>query len=173
MSILSDFQKIDTFIFDIDGVLTDGSVLVLENGEMARRMNIKDGYALQLAIKKGYRIFIVSGSSPSAVEMRLRYLGITEIFFNVKNKETFIKDLAVQHGFDLQKALFMGDDMPDLPVFNIVYLSCCPADAISEIQNAATFIATKKGGEGCVREVIEKVLKIKGDWSVNLSIAST
>ncbi|MCH5597159.1 KdsC family phosphatase [Niabella ginsengisoli] len=172
MNVLSSFKQVDTFVFDVDGVLTDGSVLVLENGEMARRMNIKDGYALQLAIKKGYRIFIVSGSSPSAVEQRLNYLGISEIYFRIKDKKEFVQNLAEQHAFDMSRVLFMGDDMPDLPVFDIVGLSCCPADAVSDLKSAAKYISIKNGGEGCVRDVIEKVLKVKGDWKDTASVAS-
>lgn len=173
MNILSNFQRVNTFIFDVDGVLTDSNILVLESGEMARRMNVKDGYALQLAVKKGYRIFIVSGSSPSAVEVRLKNLGITHIFFRVQDKRAFVQELAAKHGFNLEETLFMGDDMPDLPVFDVVHLSCCPADAVSEIKNAATFVSAKKGGEGCVREVIEKVLKINNHWAADPSVVST
>lgn len=173
MNVLSEFKKINTFIFDVDGVLTDGRVLVLETGEMARTMNVKDGYALQLAIKKGYKIFIVSGSSRSAVEKRMNYLGIADVFFGVKDKRTFVTGLAVQHGLDLGCCLFMGDDMPDLPVFQVVGLGCCPSDAVNDIKAVAQYISSKKGGDGCVREVIEKVLKINGHWEAVSSVAST
>ena len=173
MNVLNSFKEVTTFIFDVDGVLTDGRVLVLESGEMARTMNVKDGYALQLAIKKGYKIFIVSGSSRSAVEKRMNYLGIQHIFFSVKDKGTFVKELAVEHGFDLNRCLFMGDDMPDLPVFDKVGLGCCPADAVTDIKAVARYISLKKGGDGCVRDVIEKVLKINGHWDTVPSVAST
>lgn len=172
MNILSSFREIDTFIFDVDGVLTDGGLLVLEGGEMARRMNVKDGYALQLAIKKEYRIFIVSGSSPSAVDTRLRNLGITEIHFRVKDKQAFVKELATKHQFNLKRTLFMGDDIPDLPVMEVVALSCCPADAVSEVRAAAKYISEKKGGEGCVRDVIEKVLKLNDHWTADSTVVS-
>ena len=173
MNVLSRFKQIDTFIFDVDGVLTDGTVLVLETGEMARRMNIKDGYALQLAIKKGYRIFIVSGSSPSAVQQRLAYLGISEIYFNVKDKKNFVLELIKKHVLNTESILFMGDDMPDLPVFDVVGLSCCPKDAVTDLTNVAQYVSHKNGGEGCVREVIEKVMKLNDDWEVSSAIAST
>lgn len=173
MNVLSSFKKVTTFIFDVDGVLTDGRVLVLESGEMARTMNVKDGYALQLAIKKGYKIFIVSGSSRSAVEKRMNYLGIQDIFFGIKDKGAFVADLADQHGFDLAGCLFMGDDMPDLPVFGKVGLGCCPADAVNDIKAVAQYISSKNGGDGCVRDVIEKVLKINGHWDTVSSVAST
>ena len=173
MNILTSMSRINTFILDVDGVLTNGNILVLESGEMARQMNVKDGYALQLAIKKGYRIFIVSGSSPSAVERRLNNLGIQDIFFKVQDKRKFIEKLIQQYQLNEAEILFMGDDMPDLPVFKTVGLCCCPADAIPEIRDAADYISPQKGGEGCVREVIEKVMKINGDWGVSTAVAST
>jgi len=173
MNVLSSYQTIDTFIFDIDGVLTDGNFLVLESGEMARSMNVKDGYAMQLAIKKGYKIFIVSGSAKSAVDQRLRNLGITEIFFKIKDKKAFVEELQRNHGFSFASTLFMGDDMPDLPVYELVHLSCCPADAADELRQMAKYISLKKGGEGCVRDVIEKVLKLNGHWDGAREVAST
>ena len=172
MNVLSSFKQVTTFIFDVDGVLTDGTVLVLESGEMARSMNIKDGYALQLAIKKGYRIFIVSGSARSAVEKRMNYLGINDVYFGVKDKAAFIAGLAARHGFNLADCLFMGDDIPDLPVLGSVGLGCYPADAVNDIKAAAQYISSKGGGEGCVRDVIEKVLKINGHWETIPTIAS-
>lgn len=173
MTILADFKQINTFIFDVDGVLTDGNILVLENGEMARRMNVKDGFALQLAAKLGYKIFIVSGSSPSAVKQRLSNLGITEVYFKVKDKKKFILDLSTQYNFTLSKTLFMGDDMPDVPVLDIIGLSSCPCDAVPEIKSRANYISSKKGGEGCVRDVIEKVLKLNDHWNNDIQITST
>lgn len=173
MTILDSFKQIDTFIFDIDGVLTNGNILVLEGGEMARSMNVKDGYALQLAVKNRYKIFIISGSSPSAVEKRLHNLGITEVYFKVYDKKAFVDNLKEQHDFDFQKTLYMGDDMPDLPVFDLVLISSCPADAVNEIKSASKYISHIKGGEGCVRDVIEKVLKLNDHWQPAVNIAST
>lgn len=172
MNILNNFKQINTFIFDVDGVLTDGRMLVLESGEMVRSMNVKDGYALQLAVKKGYNIFIVSGSAASGVAQRLKNLGIAEIYFKVSDKKKLVEDLQIQHGFDLNKTAFMGDDIPDLPVFDLVHISCCPADAVDEIRNAAKYISAKKGGEGCVRDLIEKVLKLNDHWN-DATVAST
>lgn len=172
MNVLSSFKQIDTFIFDIDGVLTNGSVLVLESGEMARLMNVKDGYAIALAIKKGYKIFITSGSSPNPARIRLNNLGVKDVFFRVADKGVFVRNLIEERGLNPENILYMGDDMPDLPVFDIVKLSCCPADAVTELRNAAKYVSTKKGGEGCVRDVIEKVLKMRGDWDGSPFIAS-
>lgn len=172
MNLLEDFKKVDTFIFDVDGVMTDGGILVLENGDMARKMNTKDGYSLYLAVKKGYRFFIVSGSSKSAVENRFHHLGIHHVFFNVMDKRPFVEKLMKEHHILAEQVLFMGDDMPDLPVFEVVGVSSCPADAVVDIRKDAAYISPYKGGEGCVRDVIEKVLKLRGDWNYDNSVAS-
>ncbi|SDD68616.1 KdsC family phosphatase [Niabella drilacis] len=173
MNLLQRFQKIRTFIFDVDGVLTNGDLLVLESGEMARVMNVKDGYALQLALKLDYEIIVVSGSAPSAVQQRLNRLGIREVYFAVKDKKAFIGQLMEQKQLRAEAVLFMGDDLPDLPVFDIVGLSACPADAVGEVQQRVRFISGSGGGRGCVREVIEKVLRSNGHWGTDSRIAST
>ncbi|MBO9620102.1 MAG: HAD hydrolase family protein [Niabella sp.] len=173
MDLLQRFQKVRVFMFDIDGVLTNGDILVLESGEMARTMNTKDGYALQLAVKHGYKIIIVSGSAPSAVQLRLNRLGIEEVHFQVRDKKSFVKDLMATRGINADEALFMGDDMPDLPVFDLVSLSCCPQDAVGDVQRGAKFISGFPGGRGCVREVIEKVLRANDQWGTEPLIAST
>lgn len=145
MDLLQRFQKVRVFMFDVDGVLTNGDLLVLESGEMARTMNTRDGYALQLAVKHGYRIIIVSGSAPSAVQLRLNRLGIDEVHFQVKDKKAFIENLMKDRGIPADEVLFMGDDMPDLPVFDSISLSCCPLDAAIDVQRAAKFISGLPG----------------------------
>ncbi|MEI9944849.1 MAG: HAD hydrolase-like protein [Chitinophagaceae bacterium] len=166
------FRKITTFIFDIDGVLTDGTVLVLENGLQARRMNIKDGYALQLAVKTGYKIYVVSGSTASPVVERLNKLGITEVHFSVLDKKKFVETLLANNNLEPSKVLYMGDDIPDLPAMKAVGLPVCPADAVTEIRNISSYISTFSGGFGCVRDVIEKVLKANDQWYSDSSIPS-
>lgn len=166
------FKHITTFIFDVDGVLTDGTVLVLENGLQARRMNIKDGYALQLAIKKHYRILIISGAAASPVVDRLNKLGITEVHMGVTDKKSFVKNFIVNHNLNIEQVLFMGDDMPDLAAMSMVGLPACPSDAVNEVREAAKYISPFGGGNGCVRDVIEKVLKLKGHWEHTEDIAS-
>lgn len=172
MRIIDRFKQIDTFMFDVDGVMTDGGVLVLSDGDMARIMNTKDGYALSLAIKRGYKIFIISGSAESGVRRRMNNLGVKEVYFRVHDKKSFIEKLIDDHQLDRQNILFMGDDMPDLPVFDVVGLGCCPADAISELKSAADYISPKTGGSGCVRDVIEKVLKSKDHWGHDGNVVS-
>jgi 3-deoxy-D-manno-octulosonate 8-phosphate phosphatase (KDO 8-P phosphatase) len=166
------FQQITHFIFDIDGVLTDGTVLVLENGVQARLMNVKDGYALQLAVKKGYVVMIVSGAAASPAIERLNKLGITNVNVAVTDKGQFVSEFIESNGITKENILFMGDDMPDLPVMSLVGIPSCPADAIEELKEAAAYVAVASGGKGCVREVIEKVLKARGDWDVVPGVAS-
>jgi 3-deoxy-D-manno-octulosonate 8-phosphate phosphatase (KDO 8-P phosphatase) len=172
MNIHERFKKITTFIFDVDGVLTDGTILLLENGLQARRMNIKDGYALQLAIKKGYRIAVVSGADASTVTERLNKLGITEVHMQVTDKKSFIQKYTATHKLKMEEILFMGDDMPDLPAMAVVGLPVCPADAVTEIRQAVRYVSAYNGGAGCVRDVIEVVLKINEQWEYQPGIAS-
>lgn len=166
------FKKITTFIFDIDGVLTDGSVLVLENGIQARRMSIRDGFALQLAVKSGYRVMVVSGSSPSPVIDRLNKLGISEVNMSVLNKKSFVDKYMQNHSLKKEEVLYMGDDMPDLPVMQAVGLSACPADAATEILQTAKYVSPINGGYGCARDVIEKVLRANDHWHYREDVAS-
>ena len=166
------FSPITTFIFDVDGVLTDGTLLVLENGLQARRMNIKDGFALQLAVKLGYKVVIVSGSKPSPIVDRLERLGITEIHMSMLNKRAFIATYIETNKLRPEEVLYMGDDLPDLSVMPVVGLPTCPADAAEEIKAAVKYISQYEGGKGCVRDVIERVLKLKGQWGPDPEVAS-
>ena len=166
------FSPITTFIFDVDGVLTDGTLLVLENGLQARRMNIKDGFALQLAVKLGYKVVSVSGSRPSPVVDRLERLGITEIHMSTLNKRAFIATYIETNKLRPEEVLYMGDDLPDLSVMPVVGLPTCPADAAEEIKAAVKYISQYEGGKGCVRDVIERVLKLKGQWGPDPEVAS-
>ena len=166
------FKNITTFIFDIDGVLTDGAVLVLENGLQARRMSIKDGFALQLAVKSGYRVMAVSGSSPSPVIDRLNKLGIVEVHMSVLDKKSFVTAYIDKNKLRPAEVLYMGDDLPDLPVMRIVGLPTCPADAVPEIVGIAQYVSPVDGGCGCVRDVIEKVLRLNNHWHYHEEVAS-
>ncbi len=165
MNLLESFKSITTLVFDLDGVLTDGTLLVLPDGVMARRMNIKDGYALQLAVKKGYNVVVISGGNSVEVHDRLLALGVDAVFMRVKDKVATLKEYILAHNISMQEVLFMGDDIPDLEVMQLVGLACCPSDAVAEIKEVCKYISPIKGGFGCGREVIEKVLKSRGDWS--------
>lgn len=166
------FKKITCFVFDIDGVLTDGMVLVLENGLQARSMNVKDGYALQLAIKMGYRILVISGAQVSPVIDRLNKLGVMDVHVGVTDKEALLLEYMAANGLKTEELLCMGDDIPDLPLLRMAGIAACPADAVGEIKKLATYISKLNGGRGCVREVIEEVLKLRGHWSEDSHISS-
>lgn len=169
---LKGFKQITCFAFDVDGVLTDGMVLLLDDGQQARRMSIRDGYALQLAIKKGYKVLVISGAYSEAVQIRLNKLGIQDVFMKVENKELLLSEYVKSNGLKKQQVLFMGDDIPDYAVMKSVGLACCPADAAPEIKHISQYISASKGGKGCVRDVIEKVLKLNEHWDLDSSVAS-
>lgn len=157
-------NQITTFIFDVDGVLTDGSVTLMPNGEQVRKMNIKDGYALQLAIKKGYRVIIISGGKSEAVRLRLQGLGINEVYLGAHNKLEILEERLLDKEFSLEQILYMGDDIPDYEVMSKVAVAACPADAAPEIKALSTYISQRNGGEGAVRDVIEQTLRLHGKW---------
>jgi 3-deoxy-D-manno-octulosonate 8-phosphate phosphatase (KDO 8-P phosphatase) len=169
---LKNFKNIKTFVFDIDGVLTDGKLLITQEGVMLREMNVRDGYTLQLAIKKGYEIIVISGSFSAEVQIRLERLGITKIFMRIENKLQTLKDLIATFHLNKEEILYMGDDIPDYEVMQYCGLAACPADAVPEIKSISKYISPLKGGQGCVRDVIEKVLKLQNHWSVDTSIPS-
>jgi len=161
---LKNLHNITTFIFDVDGVLTDGTVIASESGDLLRTFNIKDGYALQLALKKGYRICIISGSGGAATEKRFQNLGLPDVFLRVGDKVPVYEAYLKTNNIAPDQVLYMGDDMPDYYVMQLVGIATCPLDAIDEIKQISHYISPKKGGETAVRDVIEKVLKVQGNW---------
>jgi 3-deoxy-D-manno-octulosonate 8-phosphate phosphatase (KDO 8-P phosphatase) len=172
MNVLSLFKNITTFVFDVDGVLTNGLLLVLNDGQMARQMNIKDGYALQLAVKQGYRVLVISGGTSEPVKERLTKLGVAEVHMQVSNKKELLQQYVIQHSLQWDEILFMGDDIPDFQPMQLVGLACCPADAVMEIKQVSKYVSPANGGAGCVRDVIEKVLKLNGHWDLETGIAA-
>jgi 3-deoxy-D-manno-octulosonate 8-phosphate phosphatase (KDO 8-P phosphatase) len=172
MNVLAEFKKIRVFVFDIDGVLTDSTVLVLENGLQARRMNIKDGLALQMALKNGYRVIVISGSYSEPVKERLRKLGVEEVHMGITDKMIFIEQFVGESAMQWEEILFMGDDLPDIELIRVSGLGCCPADAVPEVLEISKYISPVKGGEGCARDVIEKVLKVQDKWIYRHDIIS-
>jgi 3-deoxy-D-manno-octulosonate 8-phosphate phosphatase (KDO 8-P phosphatase) len=173
MNVLEKFSAINTLIFDMDGVLTDGSLLVYSGDEWIRKMNVKDGYALQLAVKLGYNVIVVTGSSSLPVAERLQKLGIKQIFQKVFDKKQFILELLEKRGISSTQVMYMGDDQPDLPLLSWVGLSCGPADACRDVLETVDLITAAKGGEGCVREIIEKILRFHQKWHAHIDVAST
>jgi 3-deoxy-D-manno-octulosonate 8-phosphate phosphatase (KDO 8-P phosphatase) len=166
MNILKNFKGISTFVFDMDGVLTDGTLLILKGTEWLRKMHIKDGYALQLAAKQNYRVVILSKSNSEPVKERLNILGVTDVFMKIPDKREKLTEYIKANGLKEQEVLFMGDDVPDYTCMQIAGLPCCPADAVGDIKKISKYISPFKGGEGCVRDVIEKVLKLHGKWEL-------
>ena len=156
--------RVKAFIFDVDGVLTDGSVTLMPDGEHIRVMNIKDGYALQLAVKKGYKIAIISGGKSEMVRKRLLGLGITDIYLGVHTKIDVYKELIEIYNISPEEILYMGDDLPDFEVMQRIGVPTCPNDSAVEIKDISIYISDKKGGEGAVRDVIEQVLRVQGQW---------
>ncbi len=158
------FKPIRTFVFDVDGVLTDGTLMLTEDGHMLRSMNIKDGYAMQLAVKKGYKVWIITGARSEGVRSRLLKLGAHEVRIGIESKKEVLNEIVAANQADLSTVLYMGDDIPDYAVMKMCGLPCCPDDAVTEIKSVAKYISPYSGGKGCVRDVIEKVLKLNGDW---------
>tara|TARA_B110000238_G_C16137525_1_gene444467 strand:+ start:1252 stop:1776 length:525 start_codon:yes stop_codon:yes gene_type:complete len=159
--------KITTFIFDVDGVLTNGMLTIMPSGELVRHMNVKDGYAMKTALNNGYRVCIISGGTNEGVRNRLNTLGIEDIYLGAHNKIEQYQELVKKYNLHPENVLYMGDDVPDYPVMKIVGLPTCPNDAVPEIKKVAKYISNKKGGEGCVRDVIEQVMRVQEKWNNN------
>ncbi len=159
-----ELQKVKAFAFDVDGVLSSSSLFLHPSGTMMRSMNIKDGYALQYAIKKGYMIAIITGGNTRGVKMRFRRLGIRDIYMKANNKPMIFKRFLEKTGLDASEVLYMGDDLPDFEVMKMVGFPTCPSDAVEEIKSLCAYISDKRGGDGCVRDVIEQVTRVQGRW---------
>ncbi len=164
MNELERFKSIKTFILDVDGVLTNSELIILENGHLLRKMNVKDGYAIKRALKMGYRVCVITGGNSSGVVQRLKGLGVEDIYSNIHDKLDKYEDYIHAYELDPGKILYMGDDLPDYDTMRKVGLPCCPKDAAREIISISQYVSPIAGGKGCVRDVIEKVLKLNGHW---------
>lgn len=156
--------KVNTFIFDYDGVISDGSVILTSDGDALRTANVKDGYAMQLAIKKNYRIAIISGGYSESMKRRFDSLKIEDVFLGVDKKIDVFNQYLLTHNLEPENVLFMGDDIPDYEIMLKAGVPTCPSDAVEEIKRVATYISHQSGGHGCVRDIIEQVLKVQGKW---------
>ena len=156
--------EIRAFVFDFDGVMTDGSVWMYADKEAVRAGNIKDGYAIQYAVKMGYVVTVISGATSQSIDNRMASLGVKEIYTGAASKKEVYKEFLAKHGLEEREVLVMGDDIPDYPLMGHCGVATCPADAAEEIKEAADYISLYKGGEGCVRDVIEQVLRLQGKW---------
>jgi 3-deoxy-D-manno-octulosonate 8-phosphate phosphatase (KDO 8-P phosphatase) len=157
-------KHITTFIFDYDGVLTNGNVILTNDGEALRTSNVRDGYAMQYAIKKGYKIAVISGGRSDAIAKRFKTLDVHDVFMSVCDKIEVYDDYLKKNKLKKDEILFMGDDIPDYPLMKRAGVATCPANAAEEIKSVAAYISNINGGDGCVRDVIEQVLKVHCKW---------
>src|SRR5262245_21594248 len=165
-------HDVTCFVFDVDGVLTDGSVTVLP-GELVRTMNIRDGYALHEAVKNGYPVFVISGGKSESVRTRLQHLGIQEIHLGVSDKTVRLDALVRQYNLDPANILYMGDDLPDYQALLRCGVPTCPRDAAPEIREICLYISSFEGGRGCVRDVIEQTLRLQNKWHIGADTSSS
>lgn len=159
-------NKVNTLIFDVDGVITDGKVFVMESGEVVRNMNSKDGYSIHLAVQKKYNIVIISGGNNKAIKTMLEKAGVQNIFINQHDKLQCYKDFIHSNNITDEEVMYMGDDLPDYEVMSRVGVACCPNDSAPEIKELCCYISPKNGGEGCVRDIIEQVMRVQGTWEI-------
>ena len=160
-------KHITTFIFDYDGVLTNGTVILQNDGDALRTANVKDGYAVQLAVKKGYQIAVITGGKSEAVKARFNGLGVLDVYLNSSDKMKVFKEFCAAKKVDPDKVLYMGDDIPDIPVMVNVGLACCPQDASEGVKAISHYISPISGGQGCVREILEQLLRLNGHWQAD------
>ncbi len=156
--------KVNTFIFDFDGVMTDGTVILQHDDHPLRTANVKDGYVLQLAVRLGYNVSVISGGISRSMDNRFEALNIKDAYTGVRNKLERYRQYLKEKNILPEQVVYMGDDIPDIPVMKEVGVPVCPADAAEEVKQVAVYISDKKGGEGCVRDIIEQVLKVQGKW---------
>ena len=157
-------NEVKAFVFDVDGVLSSDTIPLHPTDGPMRTVNIKDGYALQLAVKKGYPIGIITGGDTESVQRRFQRLGIKDVYMKAPDKLPKLEDFMRIHNLSPENVLYMGDDIPDYRAMKIVGIPVCPIDAAPEIKEISIYISQKKGGEGCARDVLEQVLKVQGNW---------
>lgn len=160
-----DIARTEAFVFDVDGVMTDGGIVPTVDGDFIRRYNAKDGYALAYALRMGYRVCVISGGRGRTLENRLKMLGIKEYHLDCMDKITTLRDYFRREGIDAANVIYMGDDIPDLECMREVGIPVCPADAAAEVVEAARYVSEFRGGHGAVRDIVEQVLRARGDWA--------
>jgi 3-deoxy-D-manno-octulosonate 8-phosphate phosphatase (KDO 8-P phosphatase) len=159
-----DLINIKAFVFDLDGVLSLQTITLNSFGVPNRTVNLRDGYALQLAVKKGYKVAVITGSNCKEYSKRLKLLGISDIYLNSRTKIENFNLFLKKYNLNNSEVLYMGDDIPDLEVMKLAGVPVCPADADSEVKQISLYISDKKGGEGCVRDIIEQVMRLHDKW---------
>ena len=164
MDIYALANNIKAFAFDVDGVMTSGALLLTDEGKYLRTFHIRDGYAIRKAIDEGFKIVVISGGIAEGVEKRLKHLGIKDVYMNTNEKEPTLLQWMVDHGITNNQLAYMGDDILDISGMNHASIKACPADAVFEVKSIANFFSLKNGGDGCVRDLIELVLKVQSKW---------
>lgn len=167
-----DYTNITTLIFDVDGVLSDGTVIAYADGEQPRSFYVKDGYAVEKAVQNGFNVAIISGGFQEGVQKRLSFLGVKNIFLGVKDKIAVFEKYLADNNIKSSQVLYMGDDLPDYDVMKLVGIATCPADATQDIIDISHFISSKEGGKGAVREVIELVMRSQNKWVISKNLAN-
>lgn len=170
--IYTKLKKVKCAILDVDGVLTNGNILVTEEGNQLRTFNVKDGYAIQYAIKQGLDVFVITGAKSQGVKVRFEGLGVKETFLGISDKWTLLQELLIKYNYTLEEVLFIGDDMPDFICMQKVGVAIAPADAVEDIKSISNYVSKFKGGEGVVREILEKTLRLQGKWHNNVLTTS-
>jgi 3-deoxy-D-manno-octulosonate 8-phosphate phosphatase (KDO 8-P phosphatase) len=175
MNYKTELHKIKAFIFDVDGVFTDGGMLCLTDGDLLRKHNAKDGYAVRSAVEAGYIVGIISGGRSESITHRMIQLGIKkeDIYIGKHHKITCLEEIQNRYKLTQEQIVYMGDDIPDIGPMRVVGVPCCPSDAAQEVKEISIYISEKKGGEGCVRDIIEQVMKVQGKWYLNPDIVSS
>lgn len=168
----SKLEQIKAFAFDVDGVFTNGMVMVSENGDLLRSYNAKDGYAVRAALDHGYHLAIITGGSSTTILKRFHPLGVKDIYLKSIVKMPDFDDFCTKYGLKHHEVLFMGDDIPDIEIMKVCGIACCPADAVAEVKAAANYISPHTGGDACVRDVIMQVMKVQGVWGKHAGIVS-
>ncbi len=156
--------RVEAFVFDVDGVFNDGGITLLPEGDFLRTYHAKDGYAITYAMSEGCKIFIISGGRGELIRRRFEMLKVTKTYTNIADKPAALREIAEEYGLDLRNTLYMGDDIPDLEVMHMVGMPVCPADACHEVIETSCYVSQYPGGRGCVRDIIEQVLRAQDRW---------
>lgn len=165
-------KNVTTFVFDVDGVFTDSTIMITTGGELLRTMNVRDGYAVKTALNQGYRVCIISGGSNEGVRHRLQALGVTDIYLGAAFKEESLREYLLDYDIQAEEILYMGDDIPDIPAMQMSGMVVCPQDAVPEVKRISHYISHLNGGKGCVRDIIQQVLKVRGHWHTHFDAAN-
>lgn len=163
-----DVARVEAVVFDVDGVLTDGSITPTPDGDFIRRYYAKDGYAMAYALREGLKICIISGGRGKMLENRMRLLGVTRMYLDCMDKEQAMGEFFKDYDINPENVIYMGDDIPDLECMRMVGIPVCPADAAMEVIEASRYVSEYDGGRGAARDILEQVLRAQGRWAKNL-----